>query len=336
MKNKIFFLALLLIVSFTGTVNAAMKDRLVPITSGKMKVAVDSFILGTQDRFIATIVRDLDEESLDDIGDTMRDMAARYENKNLALVERLVFDKNAKKVGMLERYMTPADDLQTRLSIEPMPNADLLDVTPGTLGAILWDKIAGPNGLGNELLGDDPAPVQLALDTKYPTDEKRYVPIVKPQIGGMFLDKQSIATTAEGCSALILESFDYENEVHFGGMAMQYTGQAYIDASYAVSRYEFFFENLAQKRVRFTKFSADGKVIYSCRLASDEWVTVDIDPMVPYVLLTLRANLPENVEKALAKSLAGFDDFMKASIEEAKKEQAAKEAEEAQNTPPTK
>ena len=106
-----------------ATANAEMKDRLVPITSGKMNIAVDTFIIGTQDKYIATVVRDYDERAVDEVGETMREMATIHGGKSLVLVEKLVLEKNARKLSMIERYMATDDALQTRLASEQIGRA---------------------------------------------------------------------------------------------------------------------------------------------------------------------------------------------------------------------
>lgn len=321
MKNRILILAFLLTALFAVPANAALKDRLVPIASGKVNIAVDTFIIGTHDRYIATVVRDLNEEALSDLGDTMRDVAALHGNKNLVLVEKFIFDKSAKKLSMSERVMASASDFQTPFSSEPTVDSGMQEATPGTLGEILWDKVAGPDGLGRKILGEDPAPVALSKEHKNPVDVKRYAVITKNQIGGIFLDRDSIKKTDAGCSALVVEAFDYDAEVHYGGMAMQHTHQPYVDASHAVSAYEYSFEKKAHRLLRFTKFSPDGKVIYSIKDLNLEWITADVDPALPFALLAVRANLPEKVAKPLANDLATFDAYVRESIAEAAKEQ---------------
>lgn len=314
MKTRVLILTFLLPVLVGATAHAGLKDRLVPIASGKVNIAVDTFIVGTHDKYIATVVRDLDEEAADNIGDTMREMAALHDNKNLVLIEKLVFDRNAKSLSLIERFMAPASDLQSRLSSEPVINSDMLEVARGTLGELLWDKIAGPDGLGRKILDEDPAPVTLSGEYKKPLDEKRYAIVIKNQIGGMFLDRDSIKKTDGGCSAVIVEAFGHDAEVFFGGMAMQYTYQPYVDAFYAVSTYEYSFEKKAHRMLRFTKFGPDGKVIYSVRNSNLEWITAEADPELPFALLAVRANLPENVATLLSDDLKSFDAYVQESI----------------------
>ena len=321
MKSRIWVLAFFLVIVFSATANAAMKDRLVPITADNVKMSVDTFIIGTYNRYIATIVRDLDAEALDDLGEPMRAVAALQDNKNLALLEKIAFDKNAKRLSLLERNLVLASDLKTRLSVEPTTDTGMQDAAPGTFAEVLWNTVAGPNGLGRKILGEDPAPVAISKDDKNPVDAKRYAVVFKNQIGGLFLDRDSIKATESGCSAIIVESFDYDGELHFGGMAMQYTYQPYVDASYAVSTYEYSFVQLAHRLLRFTKFSADGKVIYSIKNPNLEWITGETDVELPFALLTLRQNLPEDVAKLMPNDIKWFDEFMRESIEKASKEQ---------------
>jgi hypothetical protein len=320
MKNRILVSAFFLTILFAAPANAALKDRLVPITSGKVTVSVDTFIVGTHDRYIATIVRNLDEEAADEVGDTMRDMAALHGNKNLVLVEKLVLDKNAARLSMIERYMALASDLQVRLSSEPLFDSAMHEAAPGTLGGVLWNKIAGPDGLGRKILGEDPAPAALSETHKNPVDAKRYAVVSKNRIGGIFLDRDSIKKTDAGCSAVMIEAFDYDAELHFGGMAMQYTHQPYVDAHQAVSTYEYSFGKKAHRLLRFTKFSADGKVIYSIRNPNLEWITADTDPVLP-ALLVVRANLPENVATLLPDDIKSFDAYVRERIAKAAKAQ---------------
>ncbi len=173
MKKMKIILAVLLILLFAATGNAVLKDRLEPILSGKVNIAVDTFLIGTHDKYIATIVRDLDQGTVDDFTFTMREMLSLHSPDSLALVEKQIFDKNAKRFSLAERYLVLKSDFQTRLTTEPLIHSDMQEVEPGSLEEFIWDKIAGPDGLGIKILGDDPKPV--LLDQKYKNLRKRNV-----------------------------------------------------------------------------------------------------------------------------------------------------------------
>ena len=327
MNKRVPVLALFLTVFLALPVQAGLKERLVPITKGTTNMAVDRFIIATHDKYIATVVRDFTAQDAAEVGDAMREMATMRGNKDLFLVEKMIFDKNARKLTLVDRYMATADDPETRIATEVSTEIGSIEAAPGTLGGIMWDKVAGPEGLGRKILTEEPAPVALDKEHKYPVDQQRYLALGLNEIGGVFLDTRSIRKTEDGCSAQVVEVFDFDGEVHYGGLAIQHTFQPYVDASYAVTTYDFSFAEKAYRMVGFTKFSPEGKIIYSMRDPYLRWYTAELDPRLPRLILAVRASIPEKVakDKDLAKDLASFDAF----IAEAAKEGAAKQKAEA-------
>jgi len=305
---------LLLTALFAATGNAALQDRLEPVLTGKINIAVDRFIVGTHDRYITNIVRDIDQETAHDLGDSLGAMLTSYGAENLVLVEKYVFDKNSKKTGLIERNLVLKSNLTMRIGVMPGISSDLQEVTPGSLEEFLWNAIAGPDGLGAAILGQDPEPVALTSDYKKPVAAERYATIVHRDLGGIFLDRNSITRTADGCSAVIVEAFNFDAEVHFGGMATQYAYQPYVDAHYAVSMYEYSFKDVALRLLRFTVFSPDGKVIYSIKNANDDWIKEDSDPTLPLAFRALYDNLPEGVAKSLAADIESFKKYVQERV----------------------
>ncbi|MCL1875764.1 MAG: DUF1635 domain-containing protein [Synergistaceae bacterium] len=324
MKKALAFL-LTLLVAATG--NASLRDRLEPITTGGLEIAVDTFMIGTHDKYIVTIVRDVDDEVIRDLTSTTTEMINNYETDKLVAIEKQVLDKNSKKYSLAERSLAIKTDLQAVIASEPLINSEMIEIAPGSVQELIWNAVAGADGLGNKILSDYPAPVTLSLD-KQPADEERYVSIVRNIIGGVFLDKESIKKSDEGCIAQIVEAFNFDAEVHYGGMVMQYAYQPYVDAHYAVMTSEFSFEKKGFRQSRFSIFDRDGKIIYSVKIANMMWVTEDMDPNVPFLILALRHNLPENVLELLSDDIKRFDEFVKEKIEESQKMQ--REAQEAQ------
>ena len=313
-------LAFLLALLFAGTGNASLKDRLEPILSGDLNIAVDTFIIGTHDKYVVTIVRDIDYEVMRDLSLTMNETINNYDNDSIAIIEKQILDKNSKKYSLVERSLVIKSDLESALVSEPLINSDMEEIATGSLQELIWNRIAGPNGLGVKILSEYPEPIALSLD-KYPIDRKRYVDIARRDIGGIFLDTESIITSPGGCSALIVETFNFDAEVHFGGMVMQYAYQPYVDASYAITTTEFSFERKAFRQSRFTVFGMDDKIIYSVKMSNNMWVTEDINPSTPFMLDILANNLPENVSELLSEDVKSFEAYVQERIEEAMKMQ---------------
>lgn len=327
MKKALAFLLTLLI---TTTGNASLRDRLEPIISGDLNIAADSFIIGTHDKYIVTIVRDIDNEVLSDLTSTTSEAINNYDHDKIVFIEKQILDKNSKRYSLIERSLAIKSDLQAIIASEPLINSDMMEIEPGSIQELIWNGIAGPDGLGIKILSEYPEPVTLSLD-KSPTDTERYADIAKNVIGGVFLDKESIKKTDAGCSALIVEALNFDAEVQYGGMVMQYSYQPYVDAHYAVTTSEFSFENKAFRQLRFSVFDREGKIIYSVKMANTMWVTEDIDPNAPFLLLALRYNLPDNISEQLSDDIKSFDMFVKERIEEAQKiQREAQEAQEAQ------
>ena len=212
------FAVFLLVLLLATTSSAGLKDRLEPvITSDDVQVSVDRFIIGTEDAYVATIVKTIGDEEIADMRFPMQEMLNKYDRKDLLLIERYVFSKNAKKMALIERNLVLEADPQAVISSEPVAtNVDFLPISGDFPEETLWTRLAGPGGLGEAILGDEPKPVLLSSD-KSMSDTDRYVPIVKKEIGGIFLDKEDMKRTNEGCTARIVESFTFRGEVFFGG-----------------------------------------------------------------------------------------------------------------------
>jgi hypothetical protein len=291
-----------------------------PILSGDLNIAVDTFIIGTHDKYIATIVRDIDDGVIHDLSSTTSEMITNYDHDKIVVIEKQVFDKNSKKYSLVERNIAIKSDLQAIIASEPLINSDMMEIPPGSIQELIWNGVSGPNGWGSKVLNDYPEPVALSLD-KYPVDENRYVSLLKNVIGGVFLDLESIKKTDSGCTAQMVEAFNFDAEVHYGGMVMQYAYQPYVDAYYAVTNSEFSFEKKAFRQLRFSVFGRDEKVIYSVKMPNDTWIMEDLDPNVPLLLTTLRKYLPDNIKELLSDDIKSFDEFVQSKIEEAQKMQ---------------
>ena len=330
MKKTQILLALLLTLVFAATGNAALQDRLKPILTGDVDILVDTFIIATQDRYITTIVRDLDQESVQELGMTLRELFSQQDHRKVTFIERHIFDRHAKRFAVPQRQMVLKNDLDTQIGNEPFLDTDLRDVRPGSLEEFIWDSVAGPQGLAVSVLGELPKPAMLALEYKKPIDKERYFPLAQREVGGMFLDMKSIKKTDDGFSIDMVDVFNFDGENYFGGMVMQYTGLPYVDAHYAISTCEYSFKKREQRQVGLGIFSADNKLIYAIKNANTDWVPEGSDPMMPLVMITVRKSLPQDVEKLLADDLKEFDAFVKGEVE--KVERMRQEA-EAQGEP---
>ena len=299
----------LLVIAFATRGNADLRDRLQPILSGDVNIAVDTFIIGTHDRYIAAIVRDIDHEIIRDLSMSMTEMLNNFDRGDLVIIERQVFDKNSKKFSLAERKLVLKSDLQTTIAFEPLINSDLKEAEPGSTEELIWNGVAGPDGWGIKVLSEYPEPVELSHD-KTPVGAG-YVGIIKRDIGGIFLDRDSIKITDEGCSALTVETFNYDAEVHYGGMVTQYAHQPYVEASYAITASEFSFEKKAYRQLRFTVFGLEDQIIYSVKIANPIWETEDQNPFVPFLLSAIIVNLPEDVSELLSNDIKAFEEHMK-------------------------
>jgi hypothetical protein len=309
----------LLIVFFLATMSSAgLQDRLEPIViSGDAYISVDTFIIGTEDKYIATIVRNV-PEAFSDEDFTMNETLLQYDKDDLSLVEKMVFDKNTKRIALLERSLFLAKELIAPVVVEPGINSDYKRVQPGSVEELMWDGVAGPDGWGVKLLSDDPNPVALSGD-RCPIDTKRYVPVAKKAIGGIFLDKESVTGIEGGCKALFVESFDPDAEMYYGGMVMQYAEQPYVGALYAVTGTEFSFSRKAARQMRYTIYGLDNKVIYSVKIASPMWDDGSVNPMNLDIIEVLASNMPEDLYSVMSADVEAHRSFARDKIEELKK-----------------
>ena len=313
MKN---FLALLLILIFASTGNAGMRYRLQPILSGELTIAVDTFIIGTQDKFIATIVRDFDPTVTLDMSMAMSSMLAGFDHDELAIMERRIFGRNDKKLSLVERRVVLRSDFEINITNETFGFPSLEEPAPGSMEEFMWYGIAGPGGWGTIVLGEFPEPIELAYD-KIPVNTERYVTVVENPIGGIFIDKNSIRLTEEGVSALIVEGLSLEAELDLGVMALQLTHQDYplVDAYYAVTETEFSFARKALRQLRYTVFGPNHQIIYAVRIANPEWTEGNIMPLTPVLLGVLARHLPEDIAEHFADDIESYREYMRARTE---------------------
>jgi len=302
-KIAVFLLILLL----ATTSSAGLKDRLEPVvTFDDVQISVDRFIIGTEDAYVVTLAKTIGHDEVADMRFSMQEMLNKYDRKDLLLIERYVFSKNEKKMALIERNLVLEANPQAVISSEPLvTNVEFLPISGDSPEETIWNRIAGPGGLGESILGDEPKPVLLSSD-KSMSDTDRYVPIVKKEIGGIFLDKENMKRTNEGCTARIVESFNFDGEVFFGGKVYQYTSLPYQDANYAVSTFEFSFSKRAYRQLRFTVFGLDQKVIYSVKIVNPVWVGEEMDPIILSFLSALSKNLPEDLAREMSADVEAF------------------------------
>jgi len=304
-----------MILIFTSTGYAGLRDRLQPIVEGELNIAVDTFIIGTDDRYVATIVRDFDPEIIHDLSMGMAAMLADFDSDDLVIMERRAFDRNAPRHSLIERQFAFRYDFMG-ITSEVFGPPDFEEAAPGSIEELMWYGVAGPGGWGAIVLGEFPEPVELAYD-KVPVDTERYITVVENPIGGIFLDKNSIRLTEEGVSVLMVEGLSFEAELEFGIMALERThrGYPFIDAYYAVTETEFSFEKKAARQLRFTVFGPEHQVIYAVRIANPEWLRENIMPLVPVLLGVLAHHLPEDIAGHLADDIESYREYMRARTE---------------------
>ena len=312
------FTVFLLILQIASTGNAAMRDRLQPITSGDSSIAVDSFIVATHDKYIATIVREINNSTDNDLTITLKDMINSYDKRDIALVEKRIFDKNSKRVSLVERRLALKSDLYLTLASEPLNKSELEEVESGSVEELIWNGVAGPNGWGTKILSDYPKPVSLSED-KWPREAGRYIPVVLSEIGGLFIDRESIEIAPDGCTAIAVQAFSDDGELQTGGIIMQYTMQPFEDAIYAVVTSDYSFSKKAVRQTRYTVFGPNDKIIYSVKMADPIWEDVDMNPMSMPALGLLSQNLPENIYSVLSADVKEFTAFAIEKYEEMRK-----------------
>jgi len=308
-------LALLLILFFTTTGDASLRDRLQPIAAGDLNIAVDSFLIGTHDRYIATIVRDFDRRVIHGVSITMADMLDGFEDDELVMIERRIFDRHAKRTTLAERMFALRDAFVPAIATERFGITDLVDIEPGSVEEIMWYGVAGPDGWGARILDELPEPIILSR-YKAPVNEERYAAIALREVGGIFLDRKSVKVTEESVTALLIEAFTFDGEVQFGGLIMQYASQPFVDASYAITKVEVSFERQAYRQLRFTVFGLENQIIYAVRIAAPMWETVEENPVVPFALTIIANNLPEEIPDSLTEDVKSFLEFVHERLEE--------------------
>jgi hypothetical protein len=140
--------------------------------------------------------------------------------------------------------------------------------------------------------------------------------VVINAIGGVFLDKESIKSIENGCSALFIETFNPDAEMYYGGMVMQHASQPYVGALYAATGSEFDFSRKAVRQMRYTIFGLENEVIYSVKIANPLWDDGSMNPMNLYVVELLTANLPEDLYSAISADVRAYREYARLRIEE--------------------
>lgn len=300
--------ACLLVFLLATASHAGLKDRLEPIVSSgnNTHIFVDTFIIGTEDLYVARLVRRIGPEEIADMRFTMLEMLGKYDKDSLILIERYLLDKKTKKMALMERNMALNDNPETIISSEPMLNADLLAVTAGSTNEKIWTAVAGPKGVGRRILSDEPKPVVLSAD-KTVKDGKRYATIARGEIGGVFLDRQSIRKSEHGVTAVTVETYGVDEEVQIGGLVHQYAGLPYKDAVYAISTSEYSFARRAFRQLRFTVFGRNQDILYSVRIANPTWATDGMNPLTTPLLRGVAENMPGKLAGELSSDIKTFN-----------------------------
>lgn len=297
---------------FATTATAGLIDRLEnPFEWNDIEIAIDSFIIGTENAYIVNLVRSIGKSEIDDLRSAMQEVLNKHDREDLNLVEKYILTKKEKKIALVERNLVLADNLGVVLSSELMTEKiEFHPISEESLEYGIWNVIVGPEGLGKTILGDEPMPVHLSAD-KSTSDMERYVALTKKEIGGLFLDKEDIKQTKDGCTARVVEAFNFDGEVFFGGKVYQNTSLPYQDAFYAVSTIEFSFVKRAYRQLRFTVFGLDQKIIYSVKIVNPVWLNDEADPTILSHLSILSKSLPENLNSKMSKEVREFHVYAK-------------------------
>jgi hypothetical protein len=307
------------LISFLSTTaGAGLTDRLELIAvSDDIIISVDKFIIGTEDRYVATIVRSIGQSEVIGGSDaSMNEMLNRYDRNSLFLIEKRALCKGTKKFALIERKLALESDIQTAIAVEQGSNAEITNVSPGSIDELVWEGVAGSDGWGRNVLSDDPRPVMLISGDRSPVDAGRYYAAIKKEIGGVFLDRKSISRTDDGVSAVTVESFDVDDEVGYGGMVSHYASQPYVDALYAITLSEYSFTRKSYRQLRFTVFGMDHKIIYSVRTVNRPWVNDDMDPIALPLLDAVGGNLPPELAAELSDDVHAFFSYELEKIQE--------------------
>lgn len=276
--RKILFTIIILACSAIAYANSDMLDRLVVIakTDGG-EILVDQFINGTEDYYIATLVRPISSVNKDDLPKGMLDIIESFTDLSEIFIRELnAYSKSEQSSMTLQRSLVKRPYYESSIFPDIVSNPQLVKLEDGSLEKEIWEGIAGEKGLGYNLLSDDHEPVRIT-EKKEVLDTDRYSVTSKRDGLSVYIDVSSIVKTPDGCIAWIIEPISENFEVPYGELIANIIGMPFQKVNHMMIRTEFDFTRPVCKTLRYIYFGKDNKIIYSSLSANTDEISVSMD-----------------------------------------------------------
>ena len=277
--KKLLFTIIILACSMAAYANSDMLARLAVIANSEGgEILVDQFINGTEDYYIATIVRPLSSVNKDDLSKGMQDIIDSFEDLSEIYIRELnAYSKTEQSSMTLQRSLVKKPYYESSIFPDIVSNPQLATLKDDTVEKKIWEGIAGESGLGYILLSDDREPVLLS-EKKEVLDTDRYSMTTKREGMGVYLDVNSIIKTPDGCIAWIVEPISENLEAPYGELITNIIGMPFQRVNLMMIRTEFDFTRPVCKTLRYIYFGKDNKIIYSSLSANADEINVSIEP----------------------------------------------------------
>jgi hypothetical protein len=274
-------LVLILIVLFYSSISYANSDMLkrlaVIADSDGGEILVDQFINGTEDYYIATIIKPIASINKDDLSKGIIDIIESFEDLSEIYMRELnAYSKKKHGSMTLQRSLVKKPYYESTIYPEIVSNPQIITLKEGTIDLKIWEAIAGENGLGHILLSDDHEPIEIS-DKKEIIDTDRYLLTAKRDGIGVYVDKDSFVKTANGCIVWIIEPISEKLEDSYGELISNIIGRPFQKINLMMIKAEFDFSRPVCKTLRYIYFGKDNKIIYSSTSANLEEINVSMD-----------------------------------------------------------
>jgi len=296
--KKAILIIFVLIYSSISFAYSDILDRLAVIAnSNGAEILVDQFINGTEDYYVATIVKPISTVEKGDLTKAMTDIIDSFEDESdIYLRELNAYSKKEQSFVILQRSLVRKPYYETSVYPEIYPNPEIITLKDGTVEKEIWEAIAGEKGLGYTLLSDDHEPVEIN-DKKEVIDADRYILTARRDGIGVYVDKKSFVKTSNGCIAWIIEPISPNNEDAYGELITNITGMPFQKINLMMIKTEFDFSRPVCKTLRYIYFSKDNKILYSSLSANTEEINVSMDASLNTMYNFVKDMAPDILEK---------------------------------------
>jgi len=279
--KKFMLIIMIIFCSSISFANSDLLGRLAVIAkSDEGEILVDQFINGTEDYYIATIVRPISSVNKEELAKGMIDIIESFEDSGDIYIRELnAYSKREQSSMTLQRSLVKKPYYETPIYPEVNHSPQLAALKDGTLDKVIWEAIAGEKGLGYMLLSDDHGPVELS-GNKEIIDTVRYSLATRKDGMGVYTDVNSFIKTPVGCIAWIIEPIPEILEDVYGDLVSNMIGRPFQKADVMMIKAEFDFSKPVCKTLRYIYYGKDGKIIYSSVSANPEEIDVSQDPVL--------------------------------------------------------